>query len=109
MAPIVLAAALVSFGLGLLVGRIVFRRASRHIGPSWVEWRDAERIGGRWQPLIRAAAAAATTVGLLGLGAPGPLRAALLGTLTGVCAPFAVEGVRRYVRARRGLDGPVAG
>jgi hypothetical protein len=104
-----LAAALISFGLGLLVGRTVFRRASRDIGPSWEDWLNAELIGGRWKPLIRVAAIAAPAVGLVGFGAPGAVRAALLGAITGFCLPFAVEGVRRHSRARRGLDRSAAG
>jgi hypothetical protein len=98
----VVAAALLSFGLGLLVGLILFRRVRPRIGPSWEEWRHAEQIGGRWKPLIRGAVSGATAVGLLGFGAPAPVRAALLGAVFGICVPFAVEGVRRYVRSAFG-------
>jgi hypothetical protein len=97
----VVVAALVSFGVSFLVGWVLFRRARRGVGPSWEEWRDAERLGGRWAPLIRVAVSAATLIGLVGLGAPGALRAALLGSVVGFCVPFAVEGARRYLRNRR--------
>jgi hypothetical protein len=97
----VVAAALVSFGLSLLVGWVLSRRARRGVGPSWEEWRDAEHIGGRWSRLVGAGAFVATLVGICGFGTSGPLRALLLGGVLGFCAPFAVEGARRYLRARR--------
>jgi hypothetical protein len=101
----VVAAALLSFSVGLLLGIVLFRRASRRIGPTWEEWRHAEQIGGRWKSLIRAAAGAATVVGLYGFGAPPPLRAALLGGVLGTCVPFLLEGGRRYLRARGAPSG----
>ncbi len=101
----VVAAALLSFSLGLLLGVVVFRRTSRRIGPTWEEWRNAEQIGGRWKPLIRAGVGAATAVGLLGFGAPPALRAALLGSVLGTCVPFLLEGGRRYLRARGAASG----
>ena len=101
----VVAAAAVSFCLGLLLGLVMFRRASRRIGPTWEEWRNAEQIGGRWKHLIRTGAGAATAVGLLGFGAPPALRAALLGFVLGTCAPFLLEGGRRYLRTRRAASG----
>jgi hypothetical protein len=98
---VVLLAALLSFGFAFAVGWVLFRRSRRSVGPSWEEWRDADPLGGRWAPLIRSVVGAATAVGLLGLGAPAELRGALLGTVAGFCAPFAVEGVRRFQRTRR--------
>jgi hypothetical protein len=97
----VVAAALVSFGVSFLVGCVVFRRSLRTVGPSWEDWRYAERLGGRWSRLVGAAAGTATIRRPLRFGASGTLRAALLGTVVGFCVPFAAEGVRRYLRARR--------
>src|SRR5215210_117855 len=97
----VIAAALVSLGVSFLAGWILFRRARRSVGPSWDEWRDAGRLGGRWARLIAVAVGAATLVGIRGFGVPGALRVALLGAIVGFCIPFAAEGVRRYLRARR--------
>jgi hypothetical protein len=96
----VIAAALVSFSLGLLLGFVLFRRSSRRIGPTWEEWRNAEQMGGRWKQLIRAGTGAATAVGLVGFGAPAALRATLLGFVLGICVPFLLEGGRRYMRAQ---------
>jgi hypothetical protein len=80
----IIATALVSLGVSLLIGWVVFRRARQGVGASWEEWRYARQIGGRWAPLIKAA-----------------VRAALLAAVVGFSAPFAVEGVRRYLRTRR--------
>jgi hypothetical protein len=97
----VVAAALVSLGVSSLVACALLRRARRTLGPSWEEWRDAERIGGRWKPLIRAGASIATLVCIYGFGVPGAVRAALIGGMVGFCTPLAAEGVRRYLRAKR--------
>ncbi len=92
----VVAATLLSFSVGLLLGFVQFRRASRRIGPTWEEWRHAEQIGGRRKSLIRAGAGAATAIGLYGFGTPPALRAALLG---------GVLDERRYcAEARKGLN-----
>jgi hypothetical protein len=104
----VVAAALVSFGAGLLLGWVLCRRARRGADSSWQEWRDAANFSDpRYWP-VSLAAGAATLIGICGFGVPGALRAALLGTVAGFSLPFAVEGVRRYRRARQvpaGQDG----
>jgi hypothetical protein len=96
----VVAAALVSFAAGLVAGRTMLRRVRPRTGTSWEEWRDADYLGGRWAWLIFYATCAAVGVGVYGFGTPWPLRAALLGVITGSCVPFAMEGLRRYRRAR---------
>jgi hypothetical protein len=91
----VVAAALVSLGVSSLVACALLRRERGTVGPSWEEWRDAARIGGRWSPLLGAGAFGATLVGICGFGTSGPLRALLLGSVAGFCVPFAIEGARR--------------
>jgi hypothetical protein len=104
----VVAAALAVFAVTFVISCVLVRRYRRRLGPSWEDWRDAKRLGGRWSPAVRLAAGTATLVGIYGLGAPWILRAVLLGMLTGFCLPFAAEGVRRYLHERRvpaGHDG----
>jgi hypothetical protein len=98
--PVVVASALVSFGVTFVLGWVLVRRAGQSLGPSWQEWRDANLMGGRWAPHIRIAVFVATLVGLIGFGAPPVLRAALLGAVFGLCMPFLFGGGRRYAHAR---------
>jgi hypothetical protein len=104
----VVAAALAAFAVTFVIGCVLVRRYRLRLGPSWEDWRDAKRLGGRWSRAVGLGAGAATFVGLYGLGAPWILRAVLLGMVTGFCLPFATEGVPRYLRERRvpaGHDG----
>jgi len=104
----VLAVALVSFGVGLVLSWLLMRRARadlRRARPrarwTWEEWRSADPLGGRWAPPGFVVSSAATLVVLYGFGAPGWLRAALLGLLAGICLPPFVHGVSLLWRERR--------
>jgi hypothetical protein len=95
----VVAIALAAFGAGLLVGLAMKGSAAAGLGSSWEEWRgDGGRR--RW-PLLQVGVAAATAIGIYGLGAPAAVRAGLLAAIAGFCVPFMAEGLRRYWRARR--------
>jgi hypothetical protein len=74
------------------------------IVPTWLDWRHADRLGGRSARLIAITTYAVASIGFFGFGAPMPVRAALLGLVAGFCLPFAAEGTRRHTAHRRGKD-----
>jgi hypothetical protein len=82
----------------LVLGSILLRRVLPRTGSSYEDWLGAEPLGGRWARAISIASGIAAAVGIIGFGAPGWLRAALLGMLAGFCLPFALEGIRRALR-----------
>lgn len=99
-------AAVVSFGVGFVAALAIFRRATRKLRRerpgakwTWEEWRDADPVGGAWSPAVYVGTFAAMIVGLYGFGAPGWVRATLLGFVAGVCLPAFTHGV--YLKARR--------
>lgn len=96
----VVAAAVVACGVGLAAGRLHKARVLPRLGPSWEDWRDAERIGGPRAGLVGFAVAVLLWLAQAGTFLPDWVRAAIPGALFGYCAPFFVEGVRRW-RATR--------
>jgi hypothetical protein len=101
----VLATGVVSFGVGLVAAWVLLRRTRAKLGPgarwTWVEWRAAEPVGGRWAPMIFVLTLAAVMVSLYGFGAPGWLRAGLLGLVAGICLPPFLYGIWLLLRSRR--------
>jgi hypothetical protein len=96
----VVAVALLSFGVSCYVGYVYTRRVCRRIGPSLKEWTGptglnthSGKVGGSFITL-------ACAVGFEGFGAPAAVRAALLGMVF-------VEGMRRNLRESK-EDGPRA-
>jgi hypothetical protein len=101
-------AAMISFGAGLVVSLSLFRAATRKLrrerpGATWTreEWRDADPLGGAWSPVVYTGTFAAMMVGLYGFGAPGWVRAILLGFVAGVCLPAFTHGVYLKAKAHR--------
>jgi hypothetical protein len=102
--------ALASFGVGLLATWAMFRRAKatlrragRDANPSLEDWRAADPLQfDGWTGLLAATAAfVAAIVGMVGFGAPGWVRAALLGVLAGICLPPFTYGLGLRMRSRR--------
>jgi|SRR5690242_12790230 len=89
-----------AFAVACSISYGVLRRVRSRLGPTWEDWRYAEPIGGRWWPLTFAATAVLTYLGFYGSFLPGWVRAGILGTIAGVCAPFFAEGIRRWARRR---------
>jgi len=95
-------AGLAAFAVGLVAGWLLLRRVRRRVGPSWEDWRDAERIGGRWASLIYGATFVLAFAVVSGFFLPGWLRVGIAGAILGLCAPFLAQGLRRAQTARNG-------
>ncbi len=96
--------AIAALMLGTGAGLILLNRTQT--GTTWAEWRNADLIGGKWWPLLGIGSFAAMWLGIHGYGLPGPIRAVLLGVLVGLCAPFFLEGLRRWWKTGRGPEHP---
>jgi hypothetical protein len=95
----IVATALLSFGVSCWAGHVFARHVRRRIGPSLKEWTGPTGLGSDGGKLLGAVFTLAGAVGFEGfLGPPAVLRAALLGMAFGFCTPLFIEGMRRHAR-----------
>ncbi|MBE2317703.1 hypothetical protein DVA67_017105 [Solirubrobacter sp. CPCC 204708] len=115
----VVAAALLSFALGLAACARMFRRATRDLRRrrpgaafTWRTWQRADPVGGVFAPVVAVGSLVAATVGfyggMFGFVAPGWLRAALLGFLAGFCLPAFLFGVHLKLKDLRSGSRPTS-